>query len=99
MNNTKKKNILFVCATGIATSTVAEEKTMDYLHEHGADADYVQANVSSLQQYDTSSIDLVVATTQVPYDLGVPVINALPLITGVGAEKVLENILKEVTEG
>lgn len=27
----KKKTILFVCATGIATSTVVAEKTMEFL--------------------------------------------------------------------
>ena len=31
----KKKTILFVCATGIATSTVVAEKTMEFLHDHG----------------------------------------------------------------
>ncbi|UQS82276.1 PTS sugar transporter subunit IIB [Bombilactobacillus folatiphilus] len=97
MNNSKK-NILFVCATGIATSTVAAEKTMDYLNAHNVDVDYVQTNVSSLGQYDMSDVDVVVATTQVPYDLDVPVISALPLITGIGDQKVLEEVLQIVSE-
>ena len=71
---------------------------MDYLHEHNVDVDYVQANVASLPDYDMDNVDLVVATTQVPYDLNVPVISALPLITGIGADKVLEDILKKLTE-
>lgn len=91
-----KKNILFVCATGIATSTVVAEKTMEFLHENGLDADYVQTNVASLPEYDKNDADLIVATTEVPYETGIPVIRALPLITGIGADKVLDDIKKEI---
>ena len=94
----KKKTILFVCATGIATSTVVAEKTMDFLHEHGLDANYTQTNVASLPEDDQKDADLIVATTNVPYETEIPVIRALPLITGIGADKVLEDIKKHIEE-
>lgn len=88
------KNILFCCATGIATSTVATEKTLDYLKEKGMDnVTYTQTNVASLpSQADSDEVDCVVATTQVPYDLKVPVVHALSLITGIGEDETLQKI-------
>ena len=81
----KKKNILFVCATGIATSTVATEKTLEVT--------YTQTNVASLPEVaDPKTVDLIVATTQVPFDLDIPVVHALSLITGIGADKTLAEI-------
>ena len=44
----KKKTILFVCATGIATSTVVAEKTMEFLHDHGLDANYTPVSYTHL---------------------------------------------------
>ncbi|WPC18287.1 PTS sugar transporter subunit IIB [Pediococcus inopinatus] len=96
MDKSKKKNILFVCATGIATSTVVAEKTMGFLHDNNLDADYIQTNVASLPEYDSTDADFIVSTTQVPYKMDIPVINALPIITGIGADKVLEDIKKQL---
>ena len=89
----KKKNILFVCATGIATSTVATEKTLEYLKDKGVEVTYTQTNVASLPEVaDPKTVDLIVATTQVPFDLNIPVVHALSLITGIGADKTLAEI-------
>ncbi|MDY4040918.1 MAG: PTS sugar transporter subunit IIB [Collinsella sp.] len=86
-----KKKVLFVCATGIATSTVVEEKVIEYCREQGIDFDFDQRNTASIQQIG-NDFDLIVATTQVPYELDVPVINALPILTGFGDKEVLEQI-------
>lgn len=93
----KKKNILFVCATGIATSTVATEKTLEYLKDKGVEVTYTQTNVASLPEVaDPKNVDLIVATTQVPFDLDIPVVHALSLITGIGADKTLAEIFDYV---
>ena len=34
------QTILFVCATGIATSTAVTEKVMEYCKEHGLNVNY-----------------------------------------------------------
>jgi PTS system galactitol-specific IIB component len=39
-----------------------------------------------------NSVDLVVSTTQLPTDLGVPVITTLAFLTGVGKADVLDKI-------
>lgn len=86
-----KKKVLFVCATGIATSTVVEEKVIEYCKEHGIEFDFDQRNTQSVQQIG-NDFDLIVATTQVPYEVDTPVINALPILMGFGDKEVLEKI-------
>lgn len=93
------KNLLFVCATGIATSTAVAEKVMGFLKERGLrDVNYSQTNVASVQS-NSDNVDLIVSTLKIPYELDVPVINGLALITGINEDKVLNSIYSELTEG
>lgn len=93
------KNLLFVCATGIATSTAVAEKVMGFLKERGlTDVNYSQTNVTSVQS-NSDNADLIVSTLKIPYELDVPVINGLALITGINEDKVLNSIYSELTEG
>lgn len=93
------KQLLFVCATGIATSTAVTEKVMEFLKEKGVnDVQYSQTNVASVKS-NSDGIDLIVSTTNIPYELDVPVINGLPLITGIREEKVLNEIYNILTGG
>lgn len=92
------KNLLFVCATGIATSTAVTEKVMEFLKEKGLNSvNYSQTNVASVQS-NSDDADLIVST-KIPYELNVPVINGLALITGINEEKVLNSIYEKLTEG
>lgn len=93
------KNLLFVCATGIATSTAVAEKVMGFLKERGlTDVNYSQTNITSVQS-NSDNADLIVSTLKIPYELDVPVINGLALITGINEDKVLNSIYSELTEG
>lgn len=85
-------NIVFACATGVATSTAVTERVLEYCKEQGIDINYSQTNVASLVN-NISGADLIVSTTKVPYELDVPVVNGLPIITGIGEDKVLKNIV------
>lgn len=86
-----KKKVLFVCATGIATSTIAEEKVIEYCKEQGIDFDYDQRNVASVPQI-AEDFDLIIATTNIPYDVQIPVVNAINLLTGFGMNETLKKI-------
>lgn len=92
-----KKSVVFVCATGIATSTVAAEKVIEYCKERNIDIEYQQCNVASVQSYD-ENVDLIISTTNVPYKLKTKVVNALPIISGFGEEELLEKIVKILKE-
>ena len=86
-----KKRVLFVCATGIATSTVVEEKVIEYCKDQGIEFDYDQRNVASVPNI-ADDFDLIVATTNIPYKLDVPVMSGLPILTGWGWQEVLDQI-------
>lgn len=91
-----KKRVLFVCATGVATSTVVEEKVIDYLKERGVDFDFDQTNVASVPKLD-KEYDLIVATCQVPGNAPAPVINGLPILMGFGADECFTKIYDALT--
>ncbi|MBY4797579.1 PTS sugar transporter subunit IIB [Collinsella sp. AGMB00827] len=86
-----KKKVLFVCATGVATSTVVEEKVKEYCLEHGLDCEFDQRNVASVAQIG-DEFDLIVATCQVPAKIKTPVVMGLPILMGFGAEKTYQEI-------
>lgn len=85
------KKVLIICGTGVATSTVVAAKVRDHLAAEGIAADVVQGKVLDLVG-GRAEADLVVSTTEVPKDVTLPVIRALPLLTGIGQEEVLARI-------
>lgn len=91
-----KKKILIICGTGIATSTVVASKVREFLSKQSqiGSVQIVQGKVVDLLH--GTDADVVVSTTQVPKSVTVPVINAVPLLTGSGTS-VLENILRVLT--
>lgn len=85
------QTILFVCATGIATSTAVTEKSWNIVKSTVLTLIILKP---TLPLYgNTDGVALVVSTTKVPYELDVPVVNGLPIITGIGEEKVLAQIV------
>lgn len=85
------KKILVVCGTGVATSTVVVRKVKDFCQSEGFTATVDQGKVSDLVSGSTNA-DFIVATTQIPSSVTVPVIQAVPLLTGIGAERVYDEI-------
>ncbi|GBD68954.1 hypothetical protein TEHN7118_1760 [Tetragenococcus halophilus subsp. halophilus] len=92
-------NLLFVCGTGVATSTAVAQTVTKYLKEKGIkDLKYKQTNVSSVQS-NVEGVDLVVSTTNIPYDITPPVVNGLPILTGANQNKTLEEIYNILMRG
>lgn len=87
----KRKRILIVCGTGIATSTMVHSKLEALLKKNGIQADIRRAMTSEARNA-SRDVDLIIATTQVP-DVKVPVLNGVPYITGIGIQKLEEEIL------
>lgn len=85
------KRVLIICGTGVATSTVVAAKVRDHLAAESIPATVTQGKVMDLVS-GTVEADLIVATTEVPASVTVPVVRALPLLTGVGEEGVLQEI-------
>ncbi len=87
----RKKRILIVCGTAIATSTMVAMKVEELLKKRGIAAE-VRRCMTSEAPNAAKAADLIVATTQVT-NVSIPVISGLAFITGIGVDKVEEEIV------
>ncbi|GFN37172.1 PTS sugar transporter subunit IIB [Tepidimicrobium xylanilyticum] len=93
--------VLVVCGTGGITSSVAEKEIQEEAKRNG-----ISITTSRCTPLEVNSrardVDLIVSTTVLNDDYGVPIINGLPLITKIGKDKVLLEImdfLKKIDKG
>jgi PTS system galactitol-specific IIB component len=87
------KRILVACGTAIATSTVVAKAIEEALKERGIPVVTRQCKAAEVKGL-APGYDLIVTTTPVPKDLGVPVIQTLAFLTGIGKEAVIEQIVQ-----
>ena len=87
------KRILVACGTGIATSTVVAKAIEEALKERGIDVITRQCKAVEVRSL-VDQADLIVTTTQLPSNLGVPVIQTLAFLTGIGKEDAIEQIVE-----
>ena len=93
----KPKVVLVACGTAIATSTVVAKGIEEAMRERGLNVTTRQCKAAEIRSR-LSGVDLVVSTTPVPGDLGVPVIQTLAFLTGIGKEDVLNQIEQALRE-
>lgn len=89
------KKIIVACGAGIATSTVALQKLKAGLEERGKldKVSFTQCSIAELPSL-TQGHDLIVTTAQGGNGLGIPVIFGLPFITGIGVDKVIDQVIE-----
>lgn len=87
------KRILVSCGTAIATSTVVAKAIEEALKARGIDVVTRQCKAAEVKVL-AAGYDLIVTTTPVPKDIGVPVIQTLAFLTGIGKEAAIEEIVK-----
>ncbi|GEM01635.1 PTS system, galactitol-specific IIB component [Halolactibacillus halophilus] len=92
------KKLLIMCGTGVATSTVVTGKIKDWLKENGLDKEVTlyQSKVAD-EMNKIDDYDAVVTTTVVPDKIKSKVINGVPLLTGIGAEEVYDEIKRQLS--
>jgi PTS system galactitol-specific IIB component len=93
------KNILVVCGTSVATSTVVAEALKERLLDHGVDLGTVaKAKASEAPgKASSGSYDLIVTTTSLNESrFDEPVIQTLAFMTGQGEEEVIEDIAERL---
>lgn len=93
----RPKRILVACGTAIATSTVVAIGIEEALKERGIKITTRQCKASEVKSL-AGDADLIVTTTPVPSDLGVPVIQTLAFLTGIGKEEVIEEIIEKLQD-
>lgn len=92
MNN--EVRIFIACGSGIATSTVAQEKVKEILSAASIPAKITKGTVSQVPSM-VDSVDLVLVTARYPKTLSVPVIQVFGLISGIGEEAVADQLVAE----
>lgn len=90
-----EKRVLIACGTSIATATVVASKVKEIAKEAGIRVNVVQCKAAEVRsKVSTFNPDVIVATTPVPKDLGIPVFNGVPFLSGVGMSDLKAKILE-----
>ena len=88
-----KYRILVACGSGAATSTFVVTRLTKALEERGIEVITKQCNIANIGN-SLNDIDLLVATSKLNDDFGVPTFNGVPFLTGVGADQVVDQIVE-----
>ncbi len=92
------KKILIACGNGIATSTVVATKIREFLKDNGVDVMTSQCKLMEVPG-KVEGFDLLVTTGQFEGQTkGVPILKGMPLLLGIGAEDLLNEILEIVSK-
>ncbi|MBC7251149.1 MAG: PTS sugar transporter subunit IIB [Anaerolineae bacterium] len=90
-----EKRVLIACGTSIATATVVAEKVKEIAKEAGISVRVAQCKAAEVRgRIETFNPHVIVATTPVPKDLGIPVFNGVPFLSGVGMDELKAQILE-----
>lgn len=93
------KKILVACGAGVVTSTAAMNKLQEELDNRGISTDEYTLGQSSVAEVESlsSQYDIAITTTQYDNDaIKIPVINGLPLLTNIGVDTVIDEVVKEL---
>ncbi|WP_321434344.1 PTS sugar transporter subunit IIB [Trichococcus flocculiformis] len=86
------KRVLVACGNGIATSTVVASKIREYAENAGVIIKTEQCKLMEVPG-KADNYDLVVTTGQFGGQVNTPVVGGLSLLTGIGKENTLKEIL------
>ncbi len=93
----RKKTILVACGAGIATSTVVCNKVEQLIKINNISAQVIQCKIGEVASREDEA-DLIVSTTILPQKYSIPAIRAMGYITGMGTEKLDQEIIKVLKE-
>ncbi|NPV43829.1 MAG: PTS sugar transporter subunit IIB [Firmicutes bacterium] len=93
----KSVKILVACGSGVATSMHVAVKLKESMKKAGLKVIVDGCSVSELP-YRSGSYDIIVSNAQVPFKLDKPVFNAVPILTGIGEDELIEKIIKTAKE-
>ena len=95
---TKEKTeiwVLCVCGSGIVTSSMVANKTKELLGEHGYNVKTIETLPTGVEtECMGRKFDLIVNVSPIPDNFGIPAIEGVGLITGLGDEMFVEKALE-----
>lgn len=91
----KEIKILSICGSGVVTSSMVANKLIELFAEEGYDVKATEANPSELEGYCMrEKFDLIAYSSPIGDSCGVPALNAIGLITGMGEEEFMHDALE-----
>lgn len=93
----KTIRVLVACGAGIATSTVVMKKVEDLFARNNMAAEITQIKIAEAAGKQDDA-DMLISTTMLPTQYKIPAISAMAFLTGIGTEKV-ENQIIEAAKG
>lgn len=95
----KTCTVVTVCGSGVVTSSMIALKIKDQLRDKGWDATMYEASPVSLTSVITGKdIDVIVCASPVTEDVGIPKVKGMGMVTGMGEEKVINEIVAVLEE-
>lgn len=91
--------IVIACGSGVATSTMIASKVEDLLKKNKMKAQVVQVSLNEVKGHLKDATVIVTAMKRLEVDSDVPIVVALPYITGIGSEVIDAQIEKILLEG
>lgn len=89
----KEIKILVVCATALATSTMAAMKLEEEFHRRGIPVKTDKGRIMDMiPLIEQTKPDIVIATAVVKMDIGTPIFNGVPLLSGIDLDELYEEI-------
>ena len=88
---------LVACGSGIATSTVAQQAVKKILADAGIEAEISKGNLTEIPQRQ-NSVDIIFTTSNYNQPTKVPCIKVFGLISGIGKDKIKEEIIAACKE-
>lgn len=95
----KTCTVVTVCGSGVVTSSMIALKIKDQLKDKGWDATMYEASPVSIASVITGkNIDVIVCASPVTDDYGIPKVKGMGMVTGIGEEKVINEIVAILEE-
>ncbi|KGF06187.1 PTS sugar transporter subunit IIB [Anaerococcus lactolyticus] len=90
-------NILVACGNGVATSTMVALKIKEALKKENLNVNVTQCKLMEIPS-KAADYDLIVTTGRYTQEINKPIIGGMPLLTGIGEEEKLKEIVEFVKE-
>ena len=86
--------VIVSCGTGIATASAAAEALKSHLEPMGINLDITKCRIQdALIMIKNGNYDLLVSTAGVPEEVRIPSVSGVPLLTGMGVEELIDQII------
>lgn len=88
-----RKKVIVACGGAVATSTIAANKIKELCKENHIDIEICQIRISEIES-NLIDASLIVTTSRIKRDYGIPYVMGMAFISGVGVEQTEDAILQ-----